>query len=105
MKYPKLAWSSDIFMCGLTPRLTGAGARSAQGTNTGHKNGEAMASVGVRVEPPVRLGRIGAVVVVHQTLSYLCRRVMGFNKFEHMKIRIEWLAHARFGWIWLCCTS
>ena len=43
---------------GLTPRLTGAGARSAQGTNTGHKNGEAMASVGVRVEPPVRLGRI-----------------------------------------------
>jgi hypothetical protein len=37
----------------LTPRLTGAGARSAQGTNTGHENGEAMASVGVRVEPPV----------------------------------------------------
>ena len=39
---------------GLTPRLTGAGARSAQGTNTGHKNAEGMASVGVRVEPPVR---------------------------------------------------
>ena len=39
----------------LTPRLTGAGARSAEGTNTGHKNGEAMASVGVRVEPTVRL--------------------------------------------------
>ena len=38
----------------LTPRLTGAGARSAQGTNTGHKNAEGMASVGVRVEPPVR---------------------------------------------------
>ena len=38
----------------LTPRLTGAGARSAQGTNTGHKNGEAMASVGVRVEQTVR---------------------------------------------------
>jgi len=37
-----------------TPRLTGAGARSAQGTNTGHENGEAMASVGVRVEPTVR---------------------------------------------------
>jgi hypothetical protein len=36
-----------------TPRLTGAGARSAQGTNTGHKDGEAIASVGVRVEPPV----------------------------------------------------
>jgi len=39
---------------GLTPRLTGAGARSAEGTNTGHENGEAMASVGVRVEPTVR---------------------------------------------------
>jgi hypothetical protein len=37
----------------LTPRLTGAGARSAEGTNTGHENGEAMASVGVRVEPTV----------------------------------------------------
>jgi len=41
----------------LTPKLIGAGARSAQGTNTGHENGEAMASVGVRVERPVRLGR------------------------------------------------
>jgi hypothetical protein len=41
----------------LTPRLTGAGARSAEGTNTGHENGEAMASVGVRVEPTVRLVR------------------------------------------------
>ncbi|MBK7353898.1 MAG: hypothetical protein IPJ05_10505 [Nitrosomonas sp.] len=38
----------------LTPRLTGAGARSAEGTNTGHENAEGMASVGVRVEPPVR---------------------------------------------------
>ena len=36
----------------LTPRLTGAGARSAQGNN-GHKNAEGMASVGVRVEPTV----------------------------------------------------
>ncbi len=39
----------------LTPWLTGAGARSAEGTDIGHKNGEAMAYVGVRVEPPVRL--------------------------------------------------
>jgi hypothetical protein len=44
----------DDFTKSLTPRLTGAGARSAQGTNTGHENGEAMASVGVRVEPTVR---------------------------------------------------
>jgi hypothetical protein len=43
---------------GLTPRLTGAGARSAEGTNTGQENGEAMASVGVRVEPTVRLRRV-----------------------------------------------
>ena len=38
---------------GLTPRLTGAGARSAEGTNIGHQNAEGMAYVGVRVEPPV----------------------------------------------------
>jgi len=42
---------------GLTPRLTGAGARSAEGTNTGHENAEGMASVGVRVEPPVSTGQ------------------------------------------------
>ena len=41
----------------LTPWLTGAGARSAEGTDIGHENGEAMAYVGVRVEPTVRLGR------------------------------------------------
>lgn len=44
-------------MSGLTPWLTGAGARSAEGTATGHDNGEAMACSGVRVEQPVRLGR------------------------------------------------
>ena len=37
----------------ITPRLTGAGARSAEGTNIGHQNAEGMAYVGVRVEPPV----------------------------------------------------
>jgi hypothetical protein len=41
----------------LTPRLTGAGARSAEGTNIGHENAEGMAYVGVRVEPTVRLWR------------------------------------------------
>ena len=39
----------------LTPWLTGAGARSAEGTDIGHENAEGMAYVGVRVEPPVRL--------------------------------------------------
>jgi hypothetical protein len=39
----------------LTPRLTGAGARSAQGTNSGHENAEGMPAVCVRVEPTVRL--------------------------------------------------
>lgn len=49
----------------LTLRLTGAGARRAQGTNTGHENGEAMASVGVHVEPTVRLGRVGKAGQFH----------------------------------------
>ena len=52
---------------GITPRLTGAGARSAQGTNTGHQNREAMASVGVRVEPTVRLRSVGTVADGHRT--------------------------------------
>ncbi len=57
-------------MEGLTPRLTGAGARSAEGTNTGHENGEAMASVGVRVEPTVRTQRLGPrLCVVRRSLS------------------------------------
>ena len=41
----------------LTPWLAGAGARSAEGTDMGHEDAEGMAHVGVRVEPPVRLGR------------------------------------------------
>ena len=45
----------------LTPWLTGAGARSAEGTDIGHENAEGMAYVGVRVEPPVRLGSVGTV--------------------------------------------
>ena len=44
-----------MFEESLTPRLTGSGARSAEGTNTGHENAEGMASVGVRVEPTVSL--------------------------------------------------
>jgi hypothetical protein len=46
-----------VFKQSLTPRLTGAGSRRLEGTNTGHENAEGMASVGVRVEPTVRLGR------------------------------------------------
>lgn len=38
----------------LTPRLAGAGARSAQSTDIGHENAEGMAHVGVRVEPLVK---------------------------------------------------
>ena len=40
----------------LTPRLTGAGARSAEDTNTGHEDGEAMASVGVRLTAQLGAG-------------------------------------------------
>ncbi len=49
----------------LTPRLTGAGSRRLEGTDIGHENAEGMAYVGVRVEPTVRLGRVGTVVLVH----------------------------------------
>jgi hypothetical protein len=57
--------SRDYFLWSLTPELTGAGARSAQGTNIGHQNREAMANVGVRVERFVRLRRVGRVWQVH----------------------------------------
>ena len=46
----------ELQVVGLTPWLTGAGARSAEGTDIGHENAEGMAYVGVRVEPTVRLG-------------------------------------------------
>ena len=42
-------------MSGLTPKLTGAGARSEEGTGAGHQNAEGMASFGVHVERTVRL--------------------------------------------------
>jgi hypothetical protein len=47
----------DLYGCeSLTPELTGAGGPTGpQGTNIGHQNREAMANVGVRVEPTVRL--------------------------------------------------
>ena len=51
----------SVFRKGLTPRLTGAGGRRPQGTNMGHQNREAMAHIGVRVEPTVRLRRVGRV--------------------------------------------
>ena len=62
-----MAFACGVFREGLTPRLTGAGARSAEGTNTGHENAEGMASVGVRVEPIVRLGRVGRARQVHSS--------------------------------------
>ena len=54
--------AARLHMKGLTPWLTGAGARSAEGTDIGHENAEGMAYVGVRVEPTVRLGSAGAVL-------------------------------------------
>ena len=56
-RMPRKADEYWAFARSLTPRLTGAGARSAQGTNTGHKNAEGMAAVGVHVELTVRLWR------------------------------------------------
>ncbi len=43
----------------LTQRSPAPEPDRAEGTNTGHENGEAMASVGVRVQRPVRLVRVG----------------------------------------------
>ena len=43
-------------MSGLTPWLTGAGSRRLEGTNIGHENGEAMASVGVRLTAQLGAG-------------------------------------------------
>src|SRR5574343_1872336 len=59
-----------LFDESLTPWLTGAGARSAEGTDIGHENAEGMAYVGVRVEPPVRLGGVGRAVADHRSLGY-----------------------------------
>ena len=40
----------------------------------GHEDAEGMAHVGVRVEPPVRLGRAGAVVEMHMP-HVVCVRI------------------------------
>ncbi len=45
------------FYVGPNAWLTGTGSRRLEGTNSGHKNAEGMPAVGVRDEPPVRLGR------------------------------------------------
>jgi hypothetical protein len=72
---------------GLTPRLTGAGARSAQGTKTGQQNAEGMARFGVRVEPPVRLGSVGTVLQFHFELVLVERRVSSnFQRFNQQHL-------------------
>ena len=62
-----MIWGGGVqrMLLSLTPRLTGAGARSAQGTNSGHENAEGMPAVCVRVEPTVRLRRVGRDWQVH----------------------------------------
>lgn len=56
----------------LTLRLIGTGARSAEGTNTGHENAEGMPSVGVRVEPTVRLESVVEGRVGRYGMSFFC---------------------------------
>ena len=51
-----------MFEESLTPWLTGAGARSAEGIDIGHEDAEGMAYVGVRVEPTVRLVHEGTLL-------------------------------------------
>lgn len=41
--------------------VTGAGTRSAEGTTTGHENGEALASIGVRVNRQLDLKPIAII--------------------------------------------
>jgi len=61
----------------LTPELTGAGGPiGPQGTNIGHKDGEAMANVGVRVERFVRLGANAATVCVADNLIWQHRHIL-----------------------------
>lgn len=48
-----------------TLQLAGAGAKSAEGTATDHKNAEAMGCSGVRVECTVRLVRVVTVSYSH----------------------------------------
>lgn len=70
----------------LTPELTGAGARSAKGTNIGHENGEAMANVGVRVERFVRLWRVGRVGQAHSRfVMFECPQKSGKRASQSMQ--------------------
>ena len=62
-------WGKGFDGESLTPWLTGAGARSAEGTDMGHENAEGMAHVGVRVEPPVRLGSVGTMLNLRDRAS------------------------------------
>ena len=57
-----------VILISLTPWLTGAGSRRLEGTNIGHQNREAIAYVGVRVEPTVRLGREVEELATNQIL-------------------------------------
>ena len=66
----------------------------------GHENAEGMAHVGVRVEPPVRLGRVGTVVGA--TLNHKPEQVrpFGFDAlslgFEAPQLRTAGLPRADF---------
>lgn len=52
--------------------LTGTGSRRLEDTNSGHKNAEGMPAVGVRVEPPVRLGSVVEARGVAALVGHFC---------------------------------
>jgi len=61
-KFMSCPWVIDMpALCSLTPRLTGAGGRRLEDTKS--------AAFGVRVEPPVRLGREGTILKLHFGLA------------------------------------
>jgi len=71
----------------LTPRLTGAGSRRLEGTNIGHENAEGMAYVGVRVEPTVRLGRVGTAI---EEVGHMHKSL-----YDDVKMKIRYMLKCR----------
>ena len=67
----RVAWACGVLRMGLTPEVTGAGGRRPQGTTMGHEHAEGMAHGCVRVDRPVRLGRVVEGVGAHGNLAVI----------------------------------
>jgi len=76
----------SVYCVGLTPKLTGAGARSAEGTNTGHENAEGMACVGVRVEPPVSHYRAAQTRLDNSAINFAKLALTSPSSFSNVSL-------------------